>query len=653
MYSDQVPAKDLLVNAIIQRLCSISHQMVILFDHDSLVSSTVVFERIADKGFDLYDYTDNLSLYFYLENKRRMNLESENRRILIRVSADLVNLAQVPYSVLMQSDVIHLRLDDFFTGIAAKAVRELPSQYFEKLYELLQTQAQNLASYSESIDFIARRILGIDTAGISTELQFWAVLFKLHYKDTVLPEFIVNNLLNVGKELVDGYDIDLDRVLKSREYFYAFLQKEWRRFVDKWTCSAEYPRVLPFDHPDLKVYTDNFFTEGLLQRITLATPVKVETSWMACGIERSPLDNVALIQSQLSLLNSQLPGIEDNYQAWQKYAKHYARLLQLLYTQAQMPDIPALDQLRVEANSRFRDWVIKHYDSLSSLPATEPILVHQIARSMAYRRAEQASPQTALIILDGMSYDQWLCIHSELDLSGSKVQESALFAWLPTLTSISRQAIFCAQLPFYFASSLTNNSKESSQWKRFWEDAGQDSNRVHYLRLEGTEAPAIQIEKEINLNSASVIGIVINTIDNMLHGMNLGASGMHSQIRHWLKQGHLAALLKLLLDKGFELWLSSDHGNLACSGIGNIADGALSETKAARTRIYASEALAVGALEKSGSSLLWTPKGIPPQFHCLFAPYQASYLAKGKKSISHGGISLEELMVPLIKINRT
>ncbi|NLO12462.1 MAG: hypothetical protein GX122_08610 [Candidatus Cloacimonetes bacterium] len=232
MGSDQISAKNPLVSAIIERLCSFSSQMVILFDHDGLASTTAIFERLEGKGFDLYDYTDNLSLYFYLENKRCMKPEPKDRRVLIRISADLADLAQVPYSVLIQSDIIHLRLDDFFTGIAAKAVRELPIQYYEKLFELLQVQPQNLTSYSESIDFLTRRVFGIDTAGIITEVQFWAVMFKLHYSDTELPEFIVNKLLDVGKELVDEYDIDLDRALKISEYFYAFLQEEWQRFVD-------------------------------------------------------------------------------------------------------------------------------------------------------------------------------------------------------------------------------------------------------------------------------------------------------------------------------------------------------------------------------------------------------------------------------------
>jgi len=650
--SDQISAKNPLVSAIIERLCSFSSQMVILFDHDGLASTTAIFERLEGKGFDLYDYTDNLSLYFYLENKRCMKPEPKDRRVLIRISADLADLAQVPYSVLIQSDIIHLRLDDFFTGIAAKAVRELPIQYYEKLFELLQVQPQNLTSYSESIDFLTRRVFGIDTAGIITEVQFWAVMFKLHYSDTELPEFIVNKLLDVGKELVDEYDIDLDRALKISEYFYAFLQEEWQRFVDKWAGCVEYPKVLPFDHPDLRVYTDNFFAEGMLRRISLEAHKVQDLGWIACGVTQKTPALADQINSLISSLRAHLPKAESSYKAWQKFAKSYAEFLFKFYSAESFEPTSEARGLMADVNDRFWGWMQRHYDSLSSLPSRNPVLVHQIAKSMAYQRVENASAKTALIVMDGMSYDQWLCIKAELELGGSNIHEDALFAWVPTLTPISRQSIFSASIPFYFAQSLGSTAKEAGHWKRFWEDNGLTSSAVHYLRIDGTGDIASELEKQVNLKSASVIGIVLNVIDDIMHGMNLGAAGMHAQIRHWVKQGHFSSFLRVLMDHGYEIWITSDHGNLQCEGIGNIPDGSLSETKASRVRIYQSEDLRNEAANKANSTLAWTPKGLPGELYCLFAPYQAAFHSVGKSMVAHGGVSLEEVMVPLVKINR-
>ncbi len=639
-------------NAIIGRLCAQSSKMVVLFDYDDLSSTMAIFERFVGYGFDVYDYTDNLSLYYYLERVWLSNSIKDSYKLLIRVSFELAENAKLPYSVLSNAEIIGFRLEDFFEGISVKAIKELSSKCYDKLYDLLGTTAESDLSYNDSIDFLTRRVFGIDVSGITGEVHVWAVLFKLHYSDTELPEFAVNKLRYAGTGYLNGYDIDLEQALRSSDYFYAFLQKEWERFVDQHRCSDPRLKVLPFDHPDLKVYTDNFFAEGLLRRIRIDHIKADDLGWISCGIELQEPVITEQIESIMSALRTHLPEANCSYRVWKKYAKDYAGLLYMIFNSGSSLETDGASELRDEINTRFQSWVQQHYDSLASLPSRNPVMVHQIARSIVHQRDENANSKTALIVLDGMSYDQWLCIKAELDLGECDLHEEALFAWAPTLTSISRQSIFSASIPLYIGKNIGSTARESNHWKRFWEDNGLGSQSVHYLRMDGTVDISAELEKQVNLKSASVIGIVLNVIDDIMHGMNLGSAGMHSQIKHWVSIGHFSTLLRALLDHSFEVWITSDHGNLECEGIGNIADGALSETKASRVRIYQSETLRDQALLKSETSLAWTPKGLPSDLYCLFAPYRASYHAAGKKLVSHGGISLEEIMVPLVKINR-
>lgn len=652
MKSEQGRKQDAWINAIIGRLCAYSAQMVILFDYDGLTANTAIFERLVGTRYDVYDYTDNLSLFFYLESHKQKESNDVDSRLMIRISADLADNAQLPYSVMVNAERIELRLEDFFAGLNVKAIKELPCQYYSNLFELQGTHPQDTTSYKESIDYITRRVFGIDQAGISSEVQFWAILFKVHYTDTELPGFLVDKLHDAGDKFVTDYEIDLEHVLVSSEHFFAFLQNEWSRFVDERINHGVNIKVIPFDHPDLKVYTDNFFTDGIIQRVRIDATRYGDLGWISCGIELKAPDPVDQIESMMSLLQSHLPGLESSFRDWQKFSRDYAELLFKLYSVNDPQDSENIRKLRTEINDRFQIWIQQHYDSLSSLPSTKPVMVHQVAKSMAYRRAEMQTPKTALIVMDGMSFDQWLCIKAELDLGGYDLHEDALFAWLPTLTSISRQSIFSAAVPFYFGQYLGSSAKEESHWKRFWEDNGLGAQEVQYLRMDGTCEIAAELEKQVNLKSVSVIGIVLNVIDDIMHGMNLGSAGMHNQIRHWANQGHFSSLLKLLIDHGFELWITADHGNLDCEGIGNITDGSLSETKASRVRIYQSEALRDQAARKTDTSLAWTPKGLPNDLYCLFAPYRGSYHTVGKKIVSHGGISLEEVMVPFVKINR-
>lgn len=641
-----------LLSAIIGRLCASSSQMVILFDYDGLVSTTAVFERLVGNGYDVYDYTDNLSLFFYLESKWLKDGKDFDLKLLVRISADQAVNSKMPYTVLVNADAIELRLEDFFEGISTKAVKELPSQNYDLLFELLRSQPQSLTSYNESIDFITRRVFGIDIAGITSDIQFWAVLFKLHYTDTELPRFMVDRLHDSGSGFVNNYEIDLEQALTSSEYFFAFLQREWVHFVKQRLSNVQSAKVLPFDHPDLKVYTDNFFPEDKLKRVRVDASNIKDLGWISCGIELKTPDPVDQIESMMSLLQAHLPGLESSFRDWQKFTKDYAELLFKLYSVNDPQETDSILKLRTEINDRFQIWIQQHYDSLSSLPSTKPVMVHQVAKSMAYRRAEMQTAKTALIVMDGMSYDQWLCIKAELDLKTYETSEDTLFAWIPTLTSISRQSIFNASVPYYLAQHIGSTIKEPKHWQRYWEDNGVPSQSISYLRMDGTGDIGAELEKQVNLRSALVFGLVLNVIDDIMHGMNLGSAGMHSQIKHWVKQGYFGSLLQLLLDHGYTVWITSDHGNLECEGIGNIQDGSLSETKASRVRIYQSEVLRDQAALKSDGSLVWTPKGLPNSLYSLFAPYQASYHSIGKKIVSHGGISMEEVMVPLVKINR-
>jgi len=637
---------------LIVNIISLDAMIQIVYDHDELLADLGTYETITFHSFDVYDYSDNLSLFYYLESKWQRECRSDHHGLIIKVSGSSLDSARLPYSICNSAEIIELRIEDYFKGISAKALKELPTQYYDKLYELLETGHECRLSYFESTDFITRRVFGIDIAGITSEVQFWAVLFKLHNTDTELPGFVVDILRDTGSRFVNNYEIDLEQALGSSEYFYAFLQREWVHFV-KLRVSNDLPaKVLPFDHPDLKVYTDNFFAEDLLKRIRTEKPLADELGWIRCGIDLKEPGIANQIEGLLSALQAHLPEIDGSYRAWQKYTKDYAELLHKLFTSNDSPESDRIQKLRAEINNRFQNWIQKHYDSLSNLPSSKPVMVHQIAKSLAYRRAELNTAKTALIVMDGMSYDQWLSIKAELDLKTYETSEDTLFAWIPTLTSISRQSIFYASVPYYFTQHIGSTVKEPNHWQRYWEDNGVPSQSIRYLRMDGTGDIGADLEKLVNLRSGLVIGLVLNVIDDIMHGMNLGSAGMHSQIKHWVKQGQFASLLQLLIDHGYTVWITSDHGNLECEGIGNIQDGSLSETKASRVRIYQSEVLRDQAAIKSDGSLVWTPKGLPNGLYSLFAPYQGSYHSVGKKIVTHGGISLEEVMVPLVKIYR-
>ena len=114
-----------------------------------------------------------------------------------------------------------------------------------------------------------------------------------------------------------------------------------------------------------------------------------------------------------------------------------------------------------------------HYASLINLAPTNPVMLHHVPRrlSAGHRKTREACPY-------GPDCDGWPCTGSMGDhpptICKSKnsdlvMRESATFAWIPTLTSVSRQSIFSGKPPLYFPSSINSTNSEERLWKQFWE----------------------------------------------------------------------------------------------------------------------------------------------------------------------------------------
>ena len=100
-------------------------------------------------------------------------------------------------------------------------------------------------------------------------------------------------------------------------------------------------------------------------------------------------------------------------------------------------------------------------------------------------------------------------------------------------------------------------------------------------------------------------------------------------------------------DHQYAVYLTSDHGNIEATGTGRLTDGTLAESRGLRARIYQHKELLERARE---DNLFWPGAGLPQNYHVLIAKGRTAFAPQGEKVISHGGITLEEVLVPFVKI---
>lgn len=292
-----------------------------------------------------------------------------------------------------------------------------------------------------------------------------------------------------------------------------------------------------------------------------------------------------------------------------------------------------------ETDQRFLAWLRASYGSqLTRTWANWPASLDKVQPFLAKRQA--SAGKLLVVVLDGMGFAQWTHIR---ELSSVRVARSGgVLAMLPTLTEVSRQAIAAGGPPIQFADSLRSTSKEPQRWLSAWSESGVSTA---WVRIDGARIDELSA---VPFGHADVIGLVLSATDELMHSAELlGDIGLHAGLDAWVQSGLLSTLLARASEGRYETWLTADHGNLAVEPSKEPREGTFAERAGTRVRRYASKALRDDAAVEG---VVWnTLPGYPVEEaeRLLFAPGRVGW---GPSRLSHGGLSLDEVIVPLVQI---
>ena len=432
------------------------------------------------------------------------------------------------------------------------------------------------------------------------------------------------------------------------------------------------PADLPFDHDDVRVYVDTLFLEGLLRPVAHPAARRLAGSWAAAGVRTDPAaDRRRRLAGLLEKAEASLPGETAGHRDWLAFARVWAELNALRF--AGGPTAAGQDErynavqerltdeqderysaVRDHVDVAFAAWLGRRFSTLRNQPPAPPVMVHHVARLLARRLSAADRGRVALVVVDGLSLDQWVTVREELaeQRPSLRCRDGALFAWIPTLTMVSRQACFAGRAPFYFPGDIHTTDREPAAWRRFWADEGLGAAAVGYEKnLRGAD-DLPRVERLVSDVRIRALGLVVDTVDRIMHGMVLGGAGMHGQVRQWTAEGFPAALLDRLLDAGFHVALTADHGNVEARGAGRIAEGALAELRGQRVRVFNDPTLRGRTAARAPGAVEWPPTGLPDDYLALLAPGRTAFVAESERPVAHGGAALEEVIVPFVEIDR-
>jgi hypothetical protein len=279
----------------------------------------------------------------------------------------------------------------------------------------------------------------------------------------------------------------------------------------------------------------------------------------------------------------------------------------------------------------FESFVMSGYGGLSSEMSSgaPPIL------PKALNMITSGTPKVALIVMDGMAlFDYEVLSRSWI---GIEHYYAASFALIPTVTAISRQSLLSGKFPI----ELEDSFSLSHESKEFIDAAirlGYEKNQIEYLRGEDAEVSV----------TAKFVSIIVNEIDDTVHEQRNGRVGMLRDEEYYAESGKLQSLIRRLVRSGFAVYIMSDHGNTPCTGVGQLRVGIETETKSRRMIVLKDFADISPKIEEY--MLEYPGTYLNKDYKYYVCRNGISFDDKGKKVMTHGGISIDEVIVPFIKI---
>lgn len=636
-------------------------------DPDRILLDERIIRVLRTRGFNVAPFEDSVSFRVEYEECYRKAWDREEegaaKALIVQLPGNHVDM--LPWDIVRDARRVQLSLAELLPDLSYGVVRHIGSEHYDDLFDACRDHSPRSLGESETKEFILACVFHLDCKSIVRPAHFWRELLRLHFRDAGLPDVLSDHVAVVLAGNPEFQDLPVARLLSSKGFALRVLQNAWLFFMKRYNVNGRPSDVLnsganpavsiPFEDPDIRGIVGAMFIEGMLRPVDAGIPAGGIPNWVRAGLKESGDASGREIVKSVETIGAELPGEDASHRDWIGFAHRLGEAIYHFHSLKQDQMKLAQDRfyaLQREADGRFKEWVFRNFADLSSLPiANGPVMLHHVPRFLAMNRSG-GKGRVAMLVFDGLAMDQWVQIREHLAgrVPSLVMEESACFAWIPSLTSVSRQALFSGLRPREFNESIDRTDKEERLWKNFWEENGAHASEIFYRKgLKHTDQLP-SLEDAVARPKTTIAGIVVDMVDEIAHGATLGKRGVVSQINAWCETGFVESLLELLAKHRYRIYLTADHGNIEVEGIGRVSQGVVPEHRGERVRAYRSIALADAASAMADSFRFDLP-GLPADYRPLYADGRGAFVSKGERIVAHGGISVEEVVVPFVEFS--
>ncbi len=592
-------------STVLKHLTSGGVRVRVISDPDGLLLDEDLLQQLERLRFSVMLYDDPWVFRVRYEEDFRELRDSGQATPRLLVRSASTNLDSVPFDVLDQAEPIYLSVGHLFSHLDRHIMADLDRRLYDRAFRVNSSVGSGRLNRLDTALRLLRDIYFVDPELVTSREDVWALISQIHRWSYPLPGELVEMLAEMLRRWQSVVPVPMRSALTSRHTWEAVLRQSLTGGEMIWGAR---------------------YWLGLL------------------GWDSEIGDQITHVSSVLTRKLHEFADQEHFVgRDWLQRAEDIATLRLAAYMGLEGGDVPLLQAL----DERFEEWVHRDYGLLQSLPPyPTPVMVHQVVHYMEH---QNDVAKWALLVVDGMSYADWLYIRSLIDLTAYQVTERAVFAWVPTITSVSRKAIFSGRVPRDFGQSLGTTSGEENLWRQFWSQKHRDPATIRFQKT-ADQMNFDELLDSLDDGACDIVGLVANTVDVSAHSTTMGTKQLLQTLRFWIEERQwLPKMIAGMVDQGFQVVITSDHGHVPVEGIGRPPTGDIPESKGQRVQVFGSQTLREQVAAEWGTP--WTHlSGLPADYVPLLAPSRQAYASRGQRLLSHGGVSMEELMVPMIRI---
>ena len=330
-----------------------------------------------------------------------------------------------------------------------------------------------------------------------------------------------------------------------------------------------------------------------------------------------------------------------------------------------------LESQKTEANSQFCKFIDKTYPTWFDPNADAPIMSHTLFSEKIL--PELKDTKTLLIVVDNLRYDQWKSFEPFLRSSYKKSREELFYSILPTATQYSRNAIFSGLMPSdmeklypnYWLNDTEEGGKNMFENKFLEEQLKRIGLNINwsYHKISSLKQGRRLVDNFKSHKNEDLIAVVYNFVDMLSHSktemevikeLASNDKSYRSLTQSWFKNSPLMEIINQASLLGFKLIITTDHGTI------NVKNP---------SKVVGDKNTSLNLRYKTGRSLTYTEKDVfaaksPEKIKLPSINMSSSFIfAKGdlffaypnnfnhyvsyyRNTYQHGGVSLEEMIIP-------